>query len=112
MPLNKETRSVPSSTQTFTLINKSLGEPILRFKSLTELLDTYMTCIIHRLHLYREVRPLPNMCPGYVTKQSDGEVPVMMELWEMQNTPSLPSPLGPLWPGEVAPDRARSVGQI
>ena len=28
-----------------------------------------------------------NECPGYYTKQSDGEAPVMLELWEMQSTP-------------------------
>ena len=28
----------------------------------------------------------PNECPGYDSKPSDGEVPVMMELWEMQST--------------------------
>ena len=43
-----------------------------------------------------------NECPGYDTKQSDGEVPVILELWGMQNTPSLPSLSGPLWPGVVA----------
>ena len=30
----------------------------------------------------------------------------------MQNTPSLPSLLGPLWSGEVAPDRVLSIDQI
>ena len=39
----------------------------------------------------------------YDTKQSDGEVPVMLELWGMQSTPSLP---GPLWLRVVAPNRA------
>ena len=24
----------------------------------------------------------PNDCPGYDTKQSDGEIPVMLELWK------------------------------
>ena len=43
-------------------------------------------------------------CPGY-DKQSDGEVPAMLELWGMQSTPSLPSLPGPLWPGVVAPDK-------
>ena len=33
----------------------------------------------------------PNKCPGYDTKQSDGEVPVILELWGMRSTPSLPS---------------------
>ena len=37
-------------------------------------------CGIHRLLLCREVRPYPNDCPGYNTKQFDGEVPVMLEL--------------------------------
>ena len=52
----------------------------------------------------------PNECPGYETKQSDGEVPVILELWRMQRTPSLPSLPGPLWPRMVAPDRALSIG--
>ena len=67
-------------------------------------------CRIHWLHLCRGVRPPPNECPGYNTKQSDGEVPVMLELWGMRSTPSLPSLPGPLWPGVVAPDRALSMG--
>ena len=49
---------------------------------------------------------------GYDTKQSDGEVPVMLGLWGIQSTPSLPLLPGPLWPGVVAPDRALSIGQI
>ena len=53
-----------------------------------------------------------NECLGYDTKQSDGEVPVMLELWGMRSTPSLPSPPGPLWPGVVAPERVQSMGQI
>ena len=40
--------------------------------------------------------PPPNECPGYDTKQSDGEVPEMLEFWGMRNTPSLLSLLGPL----------------
>ena len=66
-------------------------------------------CRIHRLLLCRGVRP-PNECPGYDTKQSDGEVPAMLELWGMRSTPSLPSFSGPLWPGVVAPDGALSMG--
>ena len=38
----------------------------------------------------------PNEYPAYDTKQSDSEVPVMMELWGMWSTPSLPSLPGPL----------------
>ena len=33
--------------------------------------------------------PHPNEYPGYDTKQSNGEVPVMLGLWGMQSTPSL-----------------------
>ncbi len=51
-------------------------------------------------------------CPGYDTKQSDGEVLVMLELWGIRNTPSLPLLPGPLWPGVVAPDRIISMGKL
>ena len=40
-------------------------------------------CRIHQLHLCRGVIPPPHECPGYDTKQSDGEVPAMLELWGM-----------------------------
>ena len=50
--------------------------------------------------------------PRYDTKQSDGEVPVMLELWGMRSTPSLPSYPGPFWLGVVAPYKALSMGQI
>ena len=39
-----------------------------------------------------------NECSGYDTKQSDGVVPEMLELWGMRSTPLLPSRTGPLWP--------------
>ena len=67
-------------------------------------------CRIHRLIRCRGVPPLPNKCPGYDTKQSDGEVPVMQELRGTWSTRSLPSLPGPLWPRVVAPDRALSMG--
>ena len=51
------------------------------------------------------------MCPGYDTKKSDGEAPVMLYLWGMQSTPLLPSLPGPLLPDVVAPDRILSMGQ-
>ena len=44
-------------------------------------------------------------CQTLGHKQSDGEVPVMLGLLGMRSTPLLPSLLGPLWPGVVAPDR-------
>ena len=66
-----------------------------------------------QLLLCRGVRPPPhNECPRYDTKQSDGEVLVMLELWGMGSTPSLPSLPGPFWPRVVAPDRILSLGQI
>ena len=47
-------------------------------------------CRIHWLHLCRGVRPpLTYECPRYDTKSSDGEAPVMLELWGMWSTPSL-----------------------
>ena len=52
----------------------------------------------------------PNECPRYDNKQSDGEVPAMLELWRMRSTPSLPSLPGPLWPGVVAPDKSPIYG--
>ena len=57
------------------------------------------------------VRP-PNECPRYDTKQSDGDVPVMLDLWEMWSIPSLPSLPGSFWPRVVAPDRVLSIGQM
>ena len=56
--------------------------------------------------------PLHNERPGYDTKQSDGEVPAVLELWGMRSTPSSPLLLGPLWPGVLALDRAISMGLI
>ena len=53
-----------------------------------------------------------NDCPGYDTKQSDGEAPVMLELWGILSTPLLPSLPGSLWSGVVASDRVLSMGQI
>ena len=48
----------------------------------------------------------------YDTKQSNGEAPVMLELWGIRSTSSLPSLPGPLWPGVAAPDWVLSMGQI
>ena len=67
---------------------------------------------IHQLHLCWGVRPFPHECPGYDTKQSDGEASVMLELWGMWNTPSLPLLPGSLEPGVIVPDRFLSMGQI
>ena len=32
---------------------------------------------------------LPNECPKYDTNQSDGDAPVMVDIWGMWSTPSL-----------------------
>ena len=52
-----------------------------------------------------------NECSGYNTKQSDGDVPVMLELWGTYRTPSLPPLPGSLWRSVVAHDRVLSIGQ-
>ena len=44
-------------------------------------------CRIPQLRLCRGVGLASNECPGYDTKQSDGETPVMLELWAMWNSP-------------------------
>ena len=70
-------------------------------------------CWIHRLLLCKEIRlSYPNECSGYDAKQSDGEVPLILELWGRRSTPLMPSFPGPLWPGVVAFDRVLSMGQI
>ena len=52
----------------------------------------------------------PNECPAYDTKQSDFEAPVVLELWGMLSTHSLPLLPGQLWARKVAPDRVLSMG--
>ena len=53
-----------------------------------------------------------NECPGYDTKQTDGETSVLLRLWGMQSTPSLPLLLGPLWSEVIVPEKVLSMGQI
>ena len=65
----------------------------------------------YRLYLLRGVRPSYES-PDYDTKKSDGEVPMMQEIWVMLKIPSLPSLPDSLFLGVVAPDRALSMGQI
>ena len=52
-----------------------------------------------------DINPTKPNCPGYDTKQSDGEVPVMQKFWVMQNTPLLRSFPDPLLSRVRAPDR-------
>ena len=68
-------------------------------------------CRIHWLLLYRGVR-LPQRVSWYDIKQSDGKMPVILELLRMWSTPSLPLLPGPLWPEVEAFDRARSIDRI
>ena len=72
-------------------------------------------CRIQQLLLCRAVR-LPtshaNECPRYDTKQSNAEVPLILELWGMRSTPSLPLLPGPLLSGVVVPDTVLFIGQI
>ena len=68
-------------------------------------------CRIHWLLLCRKVR-LPTPTSILDTKQSDGEVTVMLELWGMLSTSSLPMLPSPLYPGVVVPDRVLSMGPI
>ena len=53
-----------------------------------------------------------NEFPGYDTKQSDGEAPVILEIWGMQSTPTLPSLPCLLRPEVVTPDKVLSMSQI
>ena len=62
--------------------------------------------------LQKGMTPSPNECPRYYTKQSDGEIPVTMELSGMQSTPSLPSLPGSLRLGVIAPERVLTMVQI
>ena len=73
--------------------------------------DPQLTDFLSSPRLYSGV-PSSNECLGYDIKQSDDETPVMLELWGMWHTPSLPSLPGPLWPGVVSPDKVLSMGQI
>ena len=63
-------------------------------------------------YISAEGEDYPNECPGYQTKQSDDEFPLMLKLWEMQSTPSSPLLSGPLGLGAVALDRVISMGRI
>ena len=46
-----------------------------------------------------------NVCSGHGIKLSDGEAPVIRELWRIPSTTTLPSLPDSLWPGVVTPDR-------
>ena len=69
----------------------------------SDLNNTVVWPRIQRLHL--------NECPGYDTKQSDGEAQVMQTFWGMQSTPLLTLLPGHLWPGVVVPNMVLSMGE-
>ena len=48
----------------------------------------------------------------YNTKQSDSDVLVILEFWEMRSTPSFPLLPVPLWLWVAVSDRVQSIGQI
>ena len=52
------------------------------------------------------------MCPGYETKQSDGEASVILELSGMRSTPLSALVTGPFRSGVVEYDRALFMNQI
>ena len=58
-----------------------------------------------------EYDPTPNECPD-MTKQSDGEAPVMLGLWGMRSTSIGSSLQGPLWCRVFTPDRVLSTGHF
>ena len=47
-----------------------------------------------------------------MTKNNDGETPVILDIWGMYSIPLLPLLSGPLCPGMVEPDEVISMGQI
>ena len=67
---------------------------------------------IHRLHLSRGENLPPNECPDYGAKQSDGQVPVMLELWGNTEYPFIVIAPRFTLTGVVAPDRVLSIDQI
>ena len=64
------------------------------------------------LNLCRGERSHSNECPIYDIKQANGKTPVILELWGMQSTSSLPSLPGSRWFGVVALAIALSIGEI
>ena len=66
---------------------------------------------INQQLLYRRVRQPTQWVSWYDTKQSDDKVPLLLEIFWMQSTPSLQSLPGPLWPEMVVSDRVLSMCQ-
>ena len=76
-------------------------------KRINQKICRQIICIMFIKYIYIYIYIYNNEGPGYDTKQSDGEASVMLELWGMRSTLSLPLLLGPLWSGIVASDRSQ-----
>ena len=116
---------VPQNSSIFTKCVKKISEDWRCFESRLTSVFLKQVLIIHFKTLAQSAGAVeytdyfsaegcesPHECPVYDIKQSDGEVPVMLELSGMQSTPSLASLPGTLWPGVVAPDGVLAMGQI
>ena len=71
----------------------------------------YSSPISQTASLQRGKTP-PTRVLVYDTKQSDGEAPVILELWEVRSTRLLPSLPGQLFLWMLASDRVPLIGQI
>ena len=67
-------------------------------------------CIAQSVGAVEYTDPPRQWVSWHDTKQSDGEVPVMLGPSEIRINHSLPLLPGPLWLGVAAPDSALSVG--
>ena len=67
-------------------------------------------CRIHRLLIFTGVRPPPTSVLDMKLNNLIVGFKLILELWGMQSTPSLPLLPDPLWLGTVAPDRVLSMG--
>ena len=72
--------------------------------------QTKYTNVVKKVQCLVQKDCLVNECPGYDTKQSDGKVPVMLELWGMRSTPSLLSLQGLFFLGVGEPDKGPIYG--
>ena len=57
-------------------------------------------------------KPGHSLEASYPSAEMQSVYSVMLELWGMRSTTSLPLIPGPLWPGVLAPDRVLSMGDI
>ena len=99
-------KSQNNVAETFNKLKQADGNRVLSQVQVTQLAGVAE----YTNYISAEVSDSSNEWSEYDTKQSDGEVPVMLELWRKHCTPLFPWLLCPLWPGVVAPDRVLSVG--